>query len=76
MLRVKEFDVVTPDDRKLFSVRNLALKPGDRAVVLGRNGVGKLGFIRGVVDSFGQEYLCLILKHGSVTMIRSSDESI
>lgn len=41
LLAIENFDVTTPDGRKLFRIDKLHIFQGDRVVLLGRNGTGK-----------------------------------
>lgn len=46
LVRIKNLDVATPDNRLLFSVKHLDICQGDRVVILGHNGTGKSTFAR------------------------------
>ena len=46
LVKVSDYDVSAPDGRVLFHIDTLMLHPGDRMVILGRNGIGKTTLIR------------------------------
>ncbi|MGE3771277.1 MAG: ABC-F family ATP-binding cassette domain-containing protein [Bdellovibrionales bacterium] len=51
-LRVEDYTVTAPDGRVLYKVDRLAVKPGDRIVILGPNGVGKTMFLNALAASY------------------------
>jgi ATP-binding cassette subfamily F protein 3 len=55
-MRIPELDVVTPGDdgRLLYSIEQLNLSPGDRAVILGPNGAGKTTLLKYIAEAFAQ----------------------
>jgi ATPase subunit of ABC transporter with duplicated ATPase domains len=46
VFRLRNTKIAAADGRTLFSIGRLGLQPGDRTVILGRNGVGKSTFMR------------------------------
>jgi ATPase subunit of ABC transporter with duplicated ATPase domains len=52
---IKEREYETPCGRPLFRAPDIFIKPGDRLVIMGRNGVGKSTFVRTLVDSFRKQ---------------------
>ncbi|MBL8708391.1 MAG: ABC-F family ATP-binding cassette domain-containing protein [Rhodospirillaceae bacterium] len=57
MMRLDAVAVTAPDGKSLFRTEKLAIVQGDRAVILGRNGVGKSQFInllRRAFDGIGE----------------------
>ena len=56
-LNVEEAEVMHPGDprTRLFHVPSLSLRNGDRAALLGQNGIGKSTFIRMIVDAAENE---------------------
>lgn len=45
-IRLEHVNISAANGRRLFRINRLTIHPGDRAVILGRNGVGKSSFIR------------------------------
>lgn len=46
VVRLRDVEIRAPDGRALFHIEALTIQPGDRVVVMGRNGQGKTCFMR------------------------------
>lgn len=59
ILRIEDAEITTPDNRSLFKIDRLVIAPGERLIILGRNGVGKSTLMR-MIDG--------VLKHPERTL--------
>ncbi len=53
LIGLDDVSVTTPDGRRLFQTGKLWISPGDRIVVLGRNGIGKSQLVRMIQAAIG-----------------------
>lgn len=52
LVRVENLPVTVGDNHKLFDIDSFSISPGDRAVILGKNGAGKTTFLKHLVSAF------------------------
>lgn len=52
MLAIEQQDILAPDNRVLFHIDDLIIKPGDRVALLGHNGAGKTTLINRIMAEY------------------------
>ncbi|MBL6690977.1 MAG: ABC-F family ATP-binding cassette domain-containing protein [Pseudomonadales bacterium] len=52
MLAIEQQDILAPDDRVLFHIDDLVIRPGDRVALLGHNGAGKTTLINRIMAEY------------------------
>jgi len=52
MLAIEQQDILAPDNRVLFHIDDLIIRPGDRVALLGHNGAGKTTLINRIMSEY------------------------
>lgn len=75
-LEIRDFDVSVGDGVHLFSIDHFGIRPGDRAVILGRNGVGKTTLIKHIISAFHDDESDVHLRFNPQTRIGYYDQEL
>lgn len=55
-IQIEKAKISNNIDQNLFEIINFSLSPGDKAAIVGRNGVGKTSFVRRIIEAFENDY--------------------